>query len=133
MVEVPPGELLVVRFAPVRPEKLIEQARAEAAYCAQRGEPPVHSVSVFGLIRPDPQTSLDTLIETICREAPVGGRNVWLTTRTDLAAVGLTVRPSEPPRHHHDVVFGEQLDPTDVQAFVQLLERDKRRNPAWKG
>jgi len=132
VVEVRAGDLLIVRFSPMRLEKLIEDAEDEAADCIAHGEPVVYSISTFGLVRPSSDVTVDDLIMTICAEAPVGGKNIWLTTARDLSAARFNVQRSEPPPHHYDVILGDKLDEADVQRLVDLLEPGRRRNPAWK-
>src|SRR5689334_6792892 len=115
----------------MRLDKLIEAAREEAEECAHRGDPVVYSISTFGLVRPSLDVSIEDLILRICAEAPVGGRNVWLSTDRALSVEGFSVRRSG-SQHHYDVVLGAELLVADVQRLVDLFEPTRRRNPAWK-
>src|SRR4051794_25056146 len=113
---------MIVRFSPMNAAKLREQAEDEAAECLRSGRAPVHSVSTFGLRRPDEATTVDDLLATICREAPVGGKTVWVTTAAALQGAGLAVRRSEPPPHHYDVVLDSDALDDDVARLVTVLE-----------
>jgi hypothetical protein len=126
------GELLIVRFSPIRADKLVEDAEDSYRDCERLGHPPVYSISTFGLRRLVAQQSVEDMLLQICREAPCGGRNVWLTTSELLGASGFEVALSEPPLHHYDVLLGNVLDRTDVDRLVAILEPGRRRNPAWK-
>lgn len=126
------GQLLIVRFAPVRVDKLIEAAEDSYAECLRRGEQPVYSISTFGLLRTDEAQSVEDMVDQICREAPCGGRNVWLATADALAGEGFEVKLSEPPPRHYDVVLGDVLSTPDVDRLVAVLATGRRRNPTWK-
>ncbi|GAA4718811.1 hypothetical protein [Phytohabitans rumicis] len=132
MVEVPEGELLIVRFSPMSFDRLKAQAEEEADDCAARGESLVYSISTFGLVRSNVETGIDDLVIQICKEAPVSGKNIWLTTERDLSSAGLAVRRSEPPPHHYDVILGSESVEADIWKLVRLFEPNKRRNPAWR-
>jgi hypothetical protein len=112
-------------------EKLIEAAEDEAAECVARGDSREYSISTFGMVRSSVELSVDEMIAAICRDAPVGGRTVWLATERALTDAGFSVRRSG-SEHHYDVVLGHDLRVEDVQKLVDLLEPTRRRNPAWK-
>ncbi|MER6302055.1 hypothetical protein ABT247_21195 [Kitasatospora sp. NPDC001539] len=131
MVDLPVGELLVVRFSPFTERGLTEHAEDEYERLSALGETPIYSVSTFGLIREHSSHSIDEMIETICREAPCGGKNVCVTTRSALEDNGFRVQLSEPPRHHYDLVIGNELNAVDVKRLEGLLAAGRRRNPAW--
>jgi hypothetical protein len=128
-VQVDVGDLLIVRFAPIRAEKLVEQAKDEARDREERGLPIVFSVSTFAREREDERASVEDLIYRICSEAIPTGRNIYLTTKTILEGQGFSVQPSEPPKLHHDVILGERLYEPDANRLEELFRRERRRNP----
>jgi hypothetical protein len=112
-------------------DKLREAAEDEAAECRADGRQVVHSISTFGMHRTRGVTE-DEIIVTICREAPVGGRNVWLTSSSELLNAGFEIELSEPPPHHYNVILGPELISADIKRLVEVLEPNRRRNPAWR-
>ncbi|MFU2341862.1 hypothetical protein [Streptomyces albidoflavus] len=131
MVELPVGELLLVRFSPFTERGLTEHAEDEYERLELAGERPIYAVSSFGMLREDLGQTIDGMIEFICREAPCGGKNVCVTTRAALAADGFGVRLSDPLPYHHDIILGNELVPADVKRLEALLAAGRRRNPAW--
>ncbi|MFI9820932.1 hypothetical protein ACIHFC_10750 [Streptomyces sp. NPDC052013] len=131
MDELPVGELLLVRFSPFSERGLTEDAVDEYDRLSGLGEQPVYAVSSFGMYRTDPSQTIDEMIAFICREAPCGGKNVCITTRSALVSQGFGVRLSEPLPYHHDIVLGNELVPEDVKRLEALLAVGRRRNPAW--
>lgn len=122
---------MVVRFAPYSAEKIMEKASRDYERLQAEGKPPAYAISTFGIIRPDDETSVDELIGTICRTAPVTGKKVAVTTRRHLEEEGFRVERSEPPLHHHDVILGNELREMDVKRLAALLAAGSRRNPSW--
>ena len=131
MIDSTEDEILIVRFSPMNHDKLRETAEDEAAECRADGREVIFSISTFGMCRTADSTD-DDLISEICREAPVGGRNVWLTSSSELAEAGFRVELAEPPPHHYNVILGPELIPADIKRLVNVLEPNRRRNPAWR-
>ncbi|MGW8875667.1 hypothetical protein [Streptomyces mirabilis] len=131
MVGVQVGDLMIVRFSPFSAEKLTEQALRQADELRREGRPPVYSISTFGMVRPSADVDEDQMIVNICDGAPVQGKTISVTTQRILEGEGFRVELSEPPRHHHDVIFGDVLREMDVKRLEALLESGRRRNPAW--
>lgn len=131
MLTVETGELLIVRFAPMRLDALMDAATLSADECLANGTEPIYSISTFGLVKGVSDTT-ESLILRICEEAPCSGKTVWLATDTQLLGAGFEIRLSEPPQHHYDVILGHELRETDVEKLVSLFEPGRERNPAWK-
>ncbi|MEU2402799.1 hypothetical protein ABZ609_00435 [Streptomyces rubiginosohelvolus] len=131
MTEVPAGELMIVRFSPFSEEKIMEKAQRDHGRLQAEGKHPIYAISTFGIVRPDYETSIDDLIETICKTAPVNGKKAAVTTRQQLQDQGFRVERSEPPLHHHDVILGNELNETDVKRLAALLAAGSRRNLSW--
>ncbi|MFF9043327.1 hypothetical protein [Streptomyces parvulus] len=131
MTDVLAGDLMVVRFSPFSAEKIMEKAARDYERLRAEGKRPLYAISTFGIVRPDDKTSVDELITTICRTAPVQGRKVAITTQRRLEEEGFRVERSEPPLHHHDVVLGNELREMDVKRLEAVLASGVRRNPAW--
>lgn len=122
---------MVVRFAPFSAEKIMEKAARDYDRLRAEGKPPTYAISTFGIVRPNDETSVDELITTICRTAPVQGKKVAITTQRRLEEEGFRVERSEPPLHHHDVILGNELREMDVKRLEAVLASGVRRNPAW--
>ncbi|MEU1496073.1 hypothetical protein [Streptomyces sp. NPDC005732] len=131
MTDVLVGDLMVVRFSPYSAEKLSQQAEREAAELSREGKPVIYSISTFGMVRLSDAMTVNEMITTICQTAPVQGKNVAVTTERRLEEEGFRVERSEPPLHHHDVIFGNELREMDVKRLEALLASGVRRNPAW--
>ncbi|MFE9851315.1 hypothetical protein ACFYPN_21345 [Streptomyces sp. NPDC005576] len=131
MVELSAGELLLVRFSPFTERGLTEHAQDEYDRLRAMGKHPIYAVSSFGMVRAEPDQTIDEMIAFICREAPCGGKNVCVTTRSALAEEGFGVQLSEPLPYHHDIILGNELVPADVKRLEALLAAGRRRNPAW--
>lgn len=132
MADVPVGELVIVRFSPFAAARLGESAQDDYDRALVEGTPPFFGISTYGLVRSDSSTTVDSLIERICKEAPCGGKNVCVVTKTSLEAAGFAVQLSEPPKLHYDVILGSELRKQDTERLEELLESGRRRNPAWQ-
>jgi len=122
---------MIVRFSPFSAEKIMEKATRDYARLQAEGKSPTYAISTFGIVRPDEETSVDELITTICRAAPVQGKKVAITTQRRLEGEGFRVERSEPPLHHYDVILGDELREMDVKRLEAVLASGIRRNPAW--
>lgn len=131
MIPATVGELLIVRFSPLRADALLEQAEVSALDCEANGLPRIYSISTFGRVVSEGDT-LSDILNTICTEAPVGGKKIWLVSAATLREAGFSVRLSEPPPHHYDVELGTDLCRSDVDKLVTLFEPGQEVNPAWK-
>ncbi|WP_405018727.1 hypothetical protein OHV05_18830 [Kitasatospora sp. NBC_00070] len=125
------GDLLVVRFAPISVEKLIDQAEDEAESCRLEGIPILYSISTVAIQRSADEEQEESLLHRVCRESTAGGRTIFVTAQSVLEENGFGVRRSEPPTHHHDVIFGINLHESDVNRLHTLFETGRRKNPAW--
>jgi len=125
------GDLIIVRFSPLRTDALMEQAETSALDCEAEGLPRVYSISTFGRVLNEGDT-LSDVMHTICSEAPAGGKRIWVTTARALREAGFNVSLSEPPPHHYDVELGTDLCRSDVDKLVALFEPGREVNPAWK-
>ena len=122
---------MVVRFSPFSAEKLTEQAIRQAADLSREGKAAIYSISTFGIVRLTSDMTVDGMITTICQTAPVQGKKVAILTKRQLEEEGFRVERSEPPLHHHDVIFGNELREMDIKRLEALLASGMRRNPAW--
>jgi len=87
MLDVETGDLLLVRFSPMNVQALLEDAEDSAEECIANDEPPVYSISTFGLVK-TPDVTVSDLLFQICDEAPVTGRKIWLNTGSRSARLG---------------------------------------------
>ncbi|MFF9123177.1 hypothetical protein ACF09J_07745 [Streptomyces sp. NPDC014889] len=131
MTDVRVGDLMVARFAPFSADKIREKAERDYERLRLEGKPPVYAISTFAIVRPDEQTTINDLIITICQTVKINGKKVAVTTQRHLEEEGFRVERSEPPRHHHDVILGDELRDMDVKRLEAILLPGVRRNPAW--
>lgn len=122
---------MVVRFAPYSAEAMMRKADRDYQRLIDEGEVPRYSISVFAIIRPDEATTIDDLIIEICQNSPAGGKKCAITTQRHLEAEGFRLERAEPPRHHHEVMLGDELRETDLKRLEVVLAPGTRRNPAW--
>jgi hypothetical protein len=132
VLDVATGDLLLVRFSPMNVQALLEDAEDSAEECITNDEPPVYSISTFGLVKAADVTVSDPLLR-ICSEAPVTGKKIWLNTGSAIDKIGFAAQLSEPPPHHYDVILGGSDSLlADVERLVKSFEPGQERNPAWK-
>jgi hypothetical protein len=120
--ELPP-DAIVVRFAPMTTERLTERAQRDAV----GGRP---RLSVFCRVQAEGQT-VDELLERLWAEAPVTGKNVWLSTTRRIQEAGLELVHTPEPDCHYDVDLGTG-SLADAVASFQAAFDPPRRNPAWR-
>ncbi len=120
--ELPP-DAIVVRFAPMTTERLMERAARDAV----EGHP---RLSVFCRVQEEGQT-VDELLERICAEAPVTGKKVWLSTAQRIKEAGLELVHTPEPDCHYDVDLGSG-SLTEAVASFQTAFDPPRGNPAWR-
>ncbi|MDX3294629.1 hypothetical protein PV569_13025 [Streptomyces scabiei] len=131
MTDVLAGDLMVVRFAPYSAEAMLRKAERDYQRLIDEGKRPVYAISVFAIVRLNETTTVNDLIIEICKTAPAGGKKCAITTERRLNEEGFRLERSEPPRHHHEVVLGQELRETDVKRLEGVLAPGIRRNPAW--
>jgi hypothetical protein len=116
-------DAIVVRFAPMKTERLIERAQRDAV----GGRP---RLSVFCRVQEEGQT-VEELLEGLCAEAPVTGKNVWLSTvRRIEEEAGLELVHTPEPDCHYDVELSTGSLADAVARFESAFD-PPRRNPAW--
>ena len=120
-----PAGIVVVRFSPMSVEGL--ERKAEVAY-RDSGR---YGWSVFCQALGEDQ-SIEELLAALCRDAPAGGRKVWITTIERLAKAGYVLEHRPPPPCHYVVDLGTELHPDAAERFVLAFD-PPRRNPAWSG
>ncbi|MEV0483167.1 hypothetical protein AB0I69_21490 [Streptomyces sp. NPDC050508] len=131
MTDVLVGDLMIARFAPYSAEKIKEKAERDYERLRLEGKAPFYGISTYAIVRPDEETTVEDLITHICQTVKINGRKVAVTTRRHLEAEGFRVERSEPPRHHHDVILGNELRDSDVKRLEAVLKADIRSNPSW--
>jgi hypothetical protein len=133
-VEVVTGDLLVARLAPWSPDGL--EKAADRQFREEQNDgvaQPMYSVSVF--VTPvEPGRDLTETMIGLCghiRQIPLNAKWVTFTTGRKLADQNFTLRLSEPPPKHYDVLIGPSLDAARVSSLSAVLsEYPRRRFPA---
>lgn len=125
------GDLLVIRYSPIRAEKLIAKAMDEAKERSGLGLPAIYAISTYAVQRTSASQTLDDLLFAVCNESEPRGRNVYVTSASLLESEGFGVQRSEPPTHHHDVILGSTISVPDAERLESIFSAGKRKDPTW--
>lgn len=124
--------LLIVRFSPFTAEGCRRNAVDTFEDDLTDGrEPPRYGVSAFGTVveRDGP---VDAALVRLCKEAPVGGKNVSVVWADELELRGFRVLRDEPPLMHYLVGQGDLSELPDFVGLALLWADHRVQNPAWE-
>jgi hypothetical protein len=130
-VEVEPGDLLIARvWRWDAPRLLLDAERDHAVQVSEGAVNPDYSISVFGRTHA-PADNVEDAMRDLCGRINRKAAWVAFTTGSALRDKGFTLRLSEPPPSHYDVVLGSDLAQADVAGLEALfVEHDRRRFPS---
>ena len=133
IVEVEAGGMLVARLWRWDEERLRKDAeRDHRERLVSEEVDPDYSISVWAMPKPE-KKAVDDLMQELCQHIQAYRSAAWVTftTRQRLHENGFSLRLSEPPPRHFDVVLGNDLESADFKGLEAILgEEPRRRFPA---
>lgn len=128
------GSEVVIRFTPLAPDRLRENAEDTFVDEADRGrQPPRYGVSVIAGWCEEGEEISDA-VDRILTSSSLTGRTIAVVTGTQLRARGFEIveDANEKEPMHHLVGDDPFTEPPRVDVLASLLEDGRMRNPAYK-
>lgn len=127
------GERIVVRFTPLAPDRL--RQNAADTYdddCALGIDPPRYGVSAVA-DSPRPGEGASDCIRRIVRESTLNGKTISVVRESELRAHGfdLLEDPNAAVPNHCLIVDRPPNEPPRVDVLASLLDNNRTRNPEW--